>query len=93
MTERPPGSSRQPFLQIKYDPQTTEGKVMELIKKSETNASSYVRDCLTRIRGYEVLENRNVSKEERIKFCTEALQYFHTQHVVAKIRLENEMRN
>ena len=81
-----------PFLQIKYKKTTIDGQVIEELKR-ERNTSRIVRDYLTKIRGYDILKSSGVSQPEIIEFCVENVQFFHLQYEIAKIRLEQEMKD
>lgn len=85
--------SRSPFIQVKYNTNSLEGLVMQDLKNSERNASRVVRNCMTKIRGYQVLKSVGVSHQELIEFCVENVQFFHAQHEIAKINLEQELKN
>ncbi|MGL5834683.1 MAG: hypothetical protein ACRC1Z_15825 [Waterburya sp.] len=79
-------------LQVKYQENNLEGKVIEHIKKTERNASDFVRNYLVMLRGYDVLKSGDASPEEIIDFCTQCVGFFHTQNEIARIRLSEELK-
>ncbi|MDJ0572475.1 MAG: hypothetical protein QNJ53_26010 [Pleurocapsa sp. MO_192.B19] len=82
-------------LQIRYVKNSTIGKIIEELKKSDFNVSQKVRDYIMFINGYEVLKktNKDMSQEQLQEICLKNLQFFVTQYEISKINLEQEKQN
>ncbi|WP_036486862.1 hypothetical protein [Myxosarcina sp. GI1] len=74
---------------VYYNKKTREGQVVETLKETESNFSNLVRNYLFLIKGYEVLQETDISSTELKKLCLQAVQ-FHTGCLeIARIHLEN----
>ena len=85
--------NRSSLLQITYNQASLDGMVIESLKNSKINTSKVVRSYLTQIQGYQVLKNVGVSHRELIEFCIKNIQFFHAQHEIARINLEQELKS
>jgi len=78
------------LLQVKYHKRSFIGQVIEDFKKKEHNSSQTVRNYIMYLKGYELLKDTNISKQELLKICVSNFQFLSVQYEIAKINLHQE---